>query len=47
MEAAAVIMVEFVDGNAATRDTFYVAGTRALAELVCILPQQVVQDLFK
>jgi hypothetical protein len=46
MEAAAVIMVEFVDGNAATRDTFYVAGTRALAELVCILPQQVVEDLF-
>jgi hypothetical protein len=46
MESAAVVMVEFVDGNAATRDTFYVAGTRALSELVCILPQQVVQKLF-
>ena len=46
MEAPAIVLVEFEDGSAATRETFYVAGTRAIAELVCIIPQNVIKSLF-
>jgi hypothetical protein len=47
MEAAAVLLVEFEDGFAASRETFYVAGTRATAEWVCIMPSRVVQSLLQ
>lgn len=46
MEAPAIILVEFEDGNAASKETFYVAGTRAIADLVCIMPQNVIKALF-
>jgi hypothetical protein len=46
MEAPAIILVEFEDGNAASKETFYVAGTRAIADLVCIMPQNVIKSLF-
>jgi hypothetical protein len=46
MEAPAIVLVEFDEGNAATKETFYVAGTRALSELVCIVPQNLIQTLF-
>jgi hypothetical protein len=45
MEAPAVILVEFEDGLAASRETFYIAGTRAIAELVCIVPVSIANAL--
>jgi hypothetical protein len=43
MEAPAVVLVEFEDGHAASKETFYVAGTRATAEWVCIMPSKVIK----
>jgi len=45
MESPAVILVEFEDAGAATRETFYVAGTRAISELVCVVPLSVMQKI--
>jgi hypothetical protein len=47
MEAPAVVLVEFEDGYAASKETFYVAGTRATAEWVCIMPSKVIKDLLQ
>ena len=47
MEAAAVVLVEFEDGYAASKETFYVAGTRATAEWVCIIPNRVIKSLLQ
>jgi hypothetical protein len=47
MEAPAVLLVEFEDGHAATKETFYVAGTRATAEWVCIMPSKVIKALLQ
>jgi hypothetical protein len=47
MEAAAVVLVEFEDGYAASKETFYVAGTRATAEWVCIMPNRVIKSLLQ
>jgi hypothetical protein len=44
MEAAAIVLVEFEDG-ASSRDTFYVASTRALAELFVIMPGSAVEKI--
>lgn len=44
MEAAAILLVEFEDG-AASRDTFYVASTRALSELVVIMPGSAIEKI--
>lgn len=45
MEAPAVVLVEFEDGHAANKETFYVAGTRATAEWVCIMPSKVIKEM--
>jgi DNA helicase IV len=45
MESPAVILVEFEDAGVATRETFYVAGTRAISELVCVVPLSVMQEI--
>lgn len=47
MEAPAVVLVEFEDGFAASKETFYVAGTRATAEWVCIMPSKVIKALLQ
>jgi superfamily I DNA/RNA helicase len=47
MEAPAVVLVEFEDGYAASKETFYVAGTRATAEWVCIMPSKVIKALLQ
>jgi hypothetical protein len=47
LEAIAVILVEFESDKIATRESFYVAGTRALAEFVCIYPDALIQKVFQ
>lgn len=44
MEAAAIVLIEFEDGTS-SRDTFYVASTRALSELVVIMPGSAVEKI--
>ena len=46
MEAAAILLIEFEDG-ASSRETFYVASTRSLSELVCIMPGKVIEKLVR
>jgi hypothetical protein len=45
MEAPAVVLVEFEEGHAASKETFYVAGTRATAEWVCIMPSSLIKTV--
>lgn len=47
MEVPAVILVEFEEGHASTKETFYVAGTRATAEWVCIMPASLIRSVLQ
>lgn len=47
LEAMAVILVEFESDHIATKESFYVAGTRALAEFVCIYPDKLISTVFE